>query len=41
MPDSDVAEQWLSELEKNITPVEDLAPPVISQQLINACVKDR
>ena len=42
MPDSDVAEQWLSELEnKKITPVEDLAPPAISQQVINACVKDR
>ena len=42
MPDGDVAEQWLSELEnKKITPVEDLAPPAISQQVINACVKDR
>ena len=42
MPDSDVAEQWLSELEnKKMTPVEDLAPPAISQQVINACVKDR
>ena len=42
MPDSDVAEHWLSELEdKKITPVEDLAPPAISQQVINACVKDR
>ena len=41
LTDSDVEEQWLSELEdKKLTSVEDLAPP-ISQQVINTCVKDR
>ena len=42
IPDGDVAEQWLSELEaKKITPEEDPAPPALSQQIMNACVKDR
>ena len=42
MPDGDVAEQWLSELEaKKIMPEEDPAPPALSQQIMNACVKDR
>ena len=42
MPDGDVAEQRLSELEaKKITPEEDPAPSALSQQIMNACVKDR
>ena len=42
MPDGDVAEKWLSELEyRKITPMEDQALPSISQQVIDACVKDR
>ena len=45
MPAGDSVEGWLSLVRgleaKKITPAEDPAPPAISQQIMDACMKDR